>query len=405
MNSSVFLFIVGTLTLFACGQSETPEGKAAAETDMGTLQAQVAAITGKTYAEPTNQAPQGWTAQDAQSGGQQPYPASGQQQPTQEQGGMHTITIPSSFAGIAMAQLQVPARWNVKTNASGSWYVDEPGLKVKDVNLQSFITPNSQMAQLYQQNGGKVRPVMTPEQVLQQDIVPQLRNQGYELIGSSDAPEVARAAQPGMDGLYSTGQRRNTCKANISTWRKGDQRMALLMHWSMMETPGMANWNYYFTRLDAPAARFEQEKAALLAANASLRYNPQYFAAYAQSEQQKAGQSWATHNQRMQANQAAFDARQRTHRETWGAINDASMSAYQDRMNSMDRMQNATINGIRGEQDAMNPYTGEQGKVQSGYDQYWMNSDGQYIGTNDGMYDPNVNSDWTDQWRQVPEQK
>ncbi len=229
-----------------------------------------------------------------------------------------------------------------------------------------------------------------------------MRNQGYELEGSSDAPKVALAAQPGMDGLYSTGQRRNTCKANISTWRKGDQRMALVMHWSMMETPGMANWNYYFTRLDAPAARFDQEKTALLAANASLRYNPQYFAAYAQSEQQKAGQSWAAHNQRMQANQAAFDAQQRTHRETWDAINDASMGSYRDRMNSMDHQQNATINGIRGEQDAINPYTGEAVKVQSGHGQYWMNNDGRYIGTDDVMYDPNLDGHRVDQWRQVP---
>lgn len=402
MKPFVILSLANILMFCACGQSEAPEGQAATETDMSALQAQVAAITGKTYTEPGTEAHQGWNTQEAQSEDQQPYASSGQQQPVQEQGGLRTITVPSNFAGVAMAQLQVPARWNVKTNASGSWYVDEPGLKVKDVNLQSFITPNSQMAQLYQQNGGKVRQPMTPEQVLQQDIVPQLGKQGYELIGSSDAPEVARATQPGMDGLYAIGQRRNTCKANISTWRKGDQRMALLMHWSMMESSGMANWNYYFTRLDAPAARFEQEKAALLAAKASLRYNPQYFAAYAQSEQQKAGQSWAAHNQRMQTNQAAFDAQQRTHRETWGAINDASMGAYQDRMNSMDRQQNATINAIRGEQDAINPYTGEQGKVQSGYDQYWMNSDGQYMGTNDVMYDPNVNSDWVDQWRQAP---
>ncbi|MBS1545910.1 MAG: hypothetical protein JST38_19985 [Bacteroidetes bacterium] len=401
MQPSVFLSIASTLMICACGQSETPENKAAAA-DLSSLQAQVAAITGKTYADPASQDTQDQFAQEAPAEGEQAFTSTGRQQPVQEQGSVRTITLPSNFAGIAMAQLQVPARWNVKTNASGSWYVDEPDLKVKDVNLQSFITPNSQMAQVYQQNGGKVRPAMTPEQVLQQDIAPQLRNQGYELIGSSDAPEVARAAQPGMDGLYSNGPQRNTCKANISTWRKGDQRMALLMHWSMMETPGMANWNYYFTRLDAPAARFEQEKAALLAAKASLRYNPQYFAAYAQSEQQKAGQSWAAHNQRMQTNQAAFDAQQRTHRETWGAINDASMSAYQDRMNSMDRQQNATINAIRGEQDAINPYTGEQGKIQSGQDQYWMNSDGQYIGTNDPNYDPNVNSDWVDQWRQAP---
>ena len=104
----------------------------------------------------------------------------------------------------------------------------------------------------------------------------------------------------------------------------------------------------------------------------------------------------------MRVNQAAFDARQRAHADMVDGVNNAIMGGYNHTSATMDRMQNSTINGIRGEQDAINPYTGEAGKVQAGQDQYWMNRDGQYIGTNDVMYDPNVNSDHTDQWRQLP---
>src|SRR5690606_32986316 len=115
-------------------------------------------------------------------------------------------------------------------------------------------------------------------------------------------------------------------------------------------------------------------------------------------------QSWDAHNARMRSNQAAFDARQAAHRDMVNGVNNSIMGTWNSNNASMDRQQNATINGIRGEQDAANPYTGEAYKIESGYDQYWMNRDGQYIGTNDVMYDPNANDQWVDQWRQVPTQ-
>src|SRR5690606_2856053 len=259
-------------------------------------------------------------------------------------GGMRTITIPSKDFNLPMAQLSLPARWNIKTNANGAWHVDEAGLKVKDIAGGSFMHVGGQMAQYYQQAGMKVRPPVLPEQLVLQDLVPKMRQAGYELISQQHAPAVAQANQRGLDGLYSVGQQRRTCRANISTWRKGEQRVALVLHWTSFESPDMVNWSYYLTQLETSASRFDQERNALLTGLASTQYNPAYFAAYARSEQQKQGQSWASHNQRMQGNQAAFDAQQRTHRETWDAVNSASMGAYQNRMNSMDHQQNATIN-------------------------------------------------------------
>lgn len=399
---TIHLLPFGAAVLFlACGQGQDSTNIAAESTGLNSLQDRVAAITGKTYSTTGGAVIPAPYAGQA-SGNSASSTSEQAQQPVQQQGGVRTITIPSKDFNMPMAQMDLPARWKVQANPNGAWRVDEPGLKVHDVAGGSFTYGNGQLARMYQQSGTNLRAPMSPEQVVQQDAVPRMRKEGYELIGQNDAPAVARADQRGLDGLYSVAPTGKSCRSNISEWRKGDQRVALVMHWSAMGDQEMMNWSYYFTQLETTSARFEQEKQALVNSLASLRFNPAYFAAYAQSEQQKAGQSWAAHNQRMQANQAAFDAQQRTHRETWGAINDASMSAYQDRMNSMDRMQNATINGIRGEQDAMNPYNGEQGKVQSGYGQYWMNSEGQYIGTDDVMYDPNVNSDRVGQWRQAP---
>ncbi|HNR56280.1 MAG TPA: hypothetical protein PKJ19_14010, partial [Flavobacteriales bacterium] len=156
-----------------------------------------------------------------------------------------------------------------------------------------------------------------------------------------------------------------------------------------------------FSGVDTKAANFDQEKVALVNSLASVRFDPAYFAAYAQSEQQKGNQSWAAHNQRMQQNQANFDRSQAAHRDMVNSVNDAQMSTWRNNNASSDRMHDATIDMIRGEQNAYNPYTGQTGKVESGYQNYWVDQNGQYFGTNDVNYDPNVNGQWVDQYQQL----
>ena len=99
--------------------------------------------------------------------------------------------------------------------------------------------------------------------------------------------------------------------------------------------------------------------------------------------------------------EAVLDARQAAHRDMVNGVNNAIMGTWNSTNASMDRQQEATINGIRGEQNAWNPHTGQQGKVEAGYSNYWVNSDGQYFGTNDVMYDPNANGQSVDQWQQM----
>ncbi len=397
-----FLFIACATLLLACGQDDATTDKGGAASDLNSLQDRVTAITGKAYTTPVRTAIPAQHVQDPQDIGNSSSPTTPTQAAMPETGGKRIITIPSKDFNMPMAQLELPARWKVQTYPNGAWKVDEAALKVWDVSGGNYAFGNGQMAQMYQQSGGSMRAPMAPEQVVLQDAVPRMRKVGYELIGQSDAPAIAQAEQRGLEGLYSIGQTRKTCRANVSEWRKGDQRVALVLHWSSFEGPEMGNWSYYFTQLETPAGRFDQEKSALLTGLASLRYNPNYFAAYARSEQQKEQQSWGAHNNRMRANQAAFDARQRAHREKVDAVNNSIMGTWNSTNARMDRQQNATINTIRGEQDATNPYTGEAYKIESGYDRYWMNSDGQYIGTNDVMYDPNADAQHVDQWRQVP---
>jgi len=54
----------------------------------------------------------------------------------------------------------------------------------------------------------------------------------------------------------------------------------------------------------------------------------------------------------------------------------------------------------------MDPGTGQTYKVQEGANQYWMNNDGQYIGTNLQGYNPNLDDNMNEmKWRALQEVK
>lgn len=397
MRTAPTSLLVLTLVLGSCGQSDPyANEEMGMERNDGSLADRVAAITGRDAAA-YNAQPTGQQDGSAMQGGYEGASMGGDPQA----GGTRTVTIRSPQFNVPMVHIDVPQRWPLKSAASGDWSVDSPDLKVSFQNGGNFVYATGQFAQFYQQQGGQMRPPVNPDQLVRQELEPKMRQKGYELMGMRELPQVAQADQRGLDGMYSVGQVRKVCQANVSEWRKGDERTALVMHWYAFQSPDMTNWGYRFSGVDTKAANFDQEKVALVNSLASVRFDPAYFAAYAQSEQQKGNQSWAAHNQRMQQNQANFDRSQAAHRDMVNSVNDAQMSTWRNNNASSDRMHDATIDMIRGEQNAYNPYTGQTGKVESGYQNYWVDQNGQYFGTNDVNYDPNVNGQWVDQYQQL----
>jgi hypothetical protein len=85
---------------------------------------------------------------------------------------------------------------------------------------------------------------------------------------------VEQVDQRGMNGLYVTGQAQKTCKTNLSEWRRGDKRLAVVLHWFSISSADMANWGYYTTELEATEGSYEREKSGLLNGLSTMRYNP-----------------------------------------------------------------------------------------------------------------------------------
>jgi len=82
------------------------------------------------------------------------------------------------------------------------------------------------------------------------------------------------------------------------------------------------------------------------------------------------------------------------------------MSGWRERNASSDRQQEQTIDGIYERTNVQDPETGQKYKVAAGANQYWMNSNGEYISTQLHDYNPNLDKNMNEQkWQQLKQIK
>ena len=311
--------------------------------------------------------------------------------------------------GMVMYQMPLPASWRISPTASG----DEPsivgpgGVKVFYRNGGSYTysnDPNTQRS--YQQAGQQMRAPMEIGAYIQQDLVPGMAQKGRKLVKQIPLPQIAARNKAYSAKLIKAMPSQQHDLAMGTEWLNNEgELLFMIVNMTINQGQNDVYWYASLQALTADKSTYENAKMALINGLVNTQDNPQQIAAYNANEEQKANQSWAQHNGRMQQNQAAFDQQQATHRSTWDAVNNASMNAYNDRNASQDRMQHQTINSIYEENTVTNPTNGQNYQVDAGSDQYWMNSNGEYIPSNDGTYNPNADQNVNNQtWEQaVPE--
>jgi len=320
-------------------------------------------------------------------------PAFGQQEEkaAQEEGSSEIVIQPFyDDKGQLMATAELPANWRLNNKKGGPSILGPGGISVYDFLMRNFmITNDPYLRQSYAQNGGQLRVYTSAADIVKQDLLPVAQREGSKLISVTDLPMVANVDKSISDMMFKVGPMNSRYEAALSEWedKKGNP-YAIIVHVNGTDLGNSVMWSYSCQGLNAPKDRYESAKQTLVTALESMKYNPRYFDAYNQSEQNKASASWAAHHQRMQAQQRQFDAGQAAHKEKWQAINESSMAAYNSANAASDRNHNRFLNYIKGQETVRNN-EGNRYQVESGSGQYYMNGDGQYIGTNDPNYDPN----------------
>jgi len=308
--------------------------------------------------------------------------------------------------GTVFVEMPLPSTWKVIRNPQQGQpaIVGPNGTKVFFFPNRSFVFPNDRsLRQTYLRTGQPMRAMPGIGPLVQQDLVPWCANMGLRFIRHYEIPELTKIDQWYQDQLFQAvpGPTKRTVIGSDWENANGDPHF-MLTHLTVGDTAAVQVWGYNCTGLQAEKSHFKSAKQQLIFALANARYNPQQIMAFNQSEAQKAGKSWAEFNQRMAANQAAFEAQQRAHVNRSNAINDAIMSGWRERNAASDKAHGQFIDTINEKTNVVDPSTGQRFKVDSGSNNYWMNRDGKYIGTDKPAYDPNLDEGLNQQnWQKL----
>ncbi len=312
--------------------------------------------------------------------------------------------------GALLVEMPFPSSWKMMEKAAkGEPAITGPhGLKVINYSSQNFMyTADPHMQRIYIQSGQQMRPMPEAEQLIQEDFVPFCANQNIQFVRYYELPEVTKIDKWYNDQLFKAVPMNMEIKAVGTEWKKADgSPIFLLVHITSSVSATLQTWGYWYTSLEAEAEYFEVARKQLIFSLANSRYALGPIMEYNKSEAERTGKSWAAHNQRMAQNQANFEASQRAHVNRTNAINDAIMNGWRERNEASDRQQEQRKDIIYEETNVTDPTTGQNYKVASGSNNYWMNSDGEYISTDLQDYNPNLDENMNAQkWKELKEKK
>ena len=304
---------------------------------------------------------------------------------------------------MVMSEIPLPSDWKIikKTSPEQPIIEGPNGIKVYDFAGKMFsYSDDPYMQQIYQQSGQPMRRPPGIEGIIKEDLVPLAQENGLKYVRHYLLPELAAKDQAYNARLYKVMPSQESFKVLATEWKDGEGKPSMLvLHYSESLAQGMLIWHYYGNFLKAPAPHFKQAKKDLIYGLLNTRHNPKQIQAHNQMEAQKAQSSNAAHQRKMQNNQANFEASQRAITNSNNAVNKSIMDSWNNSNAASDRSHDRYMNTVREENTVYNPGSGQSYQVESGSNQYWMNNGGEYIPSNDTLYnpnmDPNVNqSDW-----------
>lgn len=250
---------------------------------------------------------------------------------------------------------------------NGFWYSELPGL-------------NQMMAN----KGHTIKPPMSVENLVKNVLGPALANTGGRLTKQYHHTELQKYAENYDQFTFKSVPMRKEFKAYVTEWEgNDDSKLLFVINYFVSHSQEGIYWGYYANMMEAPKTHFEKAKNDYLYALINRKYNPQWLQTCYMQEAQKAAQRGELHQQRMAALRAEGQAiieRGKAYSAQVDANHKRFMDAHLERTN--------VTSG------------GQTYQVDAGANEYWINSNGEYISSNNYNYDPNMdtsvnNQNWT----------
>jgi hypothetical protein len=288
----------------------------------------------------------------------------------QNQGGNDLTMIPSHDpkTGMVSGYYPLPASWRITPEKWTGPYNTE------------VLTRTSQ---------GKQPTFQSIDQVIQQLYVSGLRNSGTKVGRIVDLPRIANndARIYKKFWKYAPTQDHHAAKGIEITQASTGYKGFIVVHFIYSVSQFGSSSYQYSHVLTTTSNQYEKVKNQLIYALENSKTNPQWIAQHNRNEQMRASQSDMAFQQRMRSNQQYFDATQQQY-NSGKSVGDILYDGYMNRSKMQDEGQSNLINGISEQQTMVDPYTGQNVQMDSGYKYYYMNQFGEYFGTNDEFYNP-----------------
>ncbi|WP_323786859.1 hypothetical protein [Psychroserpens sp.] len=318
--------------------------------------------------------------------------------------------------GLVICQIPLPKNWNFNSQKNAEFIITAPNnIKVAKTETQNYAYANDafslQSLQQMQTQDLQIAPVESLSDILQNYIIPSAQSQGYDLIDHYELPDVLQFWIRFESGMLNTGSKR---QYNVlgTDWKDGNGNMSFIVFiQSIIYKGNFVYWTLQSTELEAPAAYFKSAKDAYVfgLANTQLNMKWQHIKNNELLKSIRSNnafwehatrQSQNEHNQRMAAIQSRGN-NTRSIGDTYSDILDINHSGYLKRNDMNNAGQSKTINMIGERSTISSMATGERYNVQAGSKHYWVNTNGQYFGTDNSFYDPRIDNRVNDtQWTQ-----
>ena len=330
--------------------------------------------------------------------------------------------------GLVVFQKDFPSDWDIVSKPIYNLDNDFPSflyLMQNDKGMKGFNTPiqqfvsfqNQEYAQMMQSYGmNNIRTLVSPNTIIEHEIKPMMELNGFKYLSQRQFPDVMahideqrqKLRMPNMDyTLYCT------------EWINKDHIKALVTFSQMvLNYPANVNmgetmqiWNYQVAYFFAPLSIYENDLKSGIQADLNKIDSPNWQKYQMQVNNFRQQQSTAQHNDRMRNQQQQFDQHQAMMKDRYAA-NDANHENFMNILRntptstgySSDANHTNFIDMIREEQNVN--LEGKTFKVEAGAENYWMNSDGKYIKSNNQFYDPNRDALYDNQrWDLTTKQK
>ena len=307
-------------------------------------------------------------------------------------------------SGLIQYRTPLPTDWLMHQEPNAPYFITGPhGLKVSQPQMEEYgYSQDPFTLQSLQMTGKQISPVYSLEQILEQHLKPSAQSQGYTFIQAYPLPKVQAFWDKFAAGMLQTGTHRQYHVMG-SEWKDAGGNHSLMVQVQSITQKGASIlWSLTTTELEAPASHFEEAKNAYLDGIAQTELNPQW-QEYMNGKlmgqirennafwAQKSAESAQAHQQRMAAIQARGQA-SRSIGNTYSEILDINHAGYLNRSSMVDAGQANTVDMIHQQVIISNPGTGESYKVADDSRYYWVNKRGEYIGTNNSLYDPRIDN-------------